>query len=64
MEIDEQSWSSPAYDSKSIEIKPGTHSYAIRTKDGRLNAQGQKTWTLNVYKLYIGLNFDQKVELK
>ena len=53
LEIDGGSWAIAAHEQKIIETNPGFHSYAARTVDGRLAAQGQTNWTLSAYKIEI-----------
>jgi hypothetical protein len=63
LEIEGDRWTIPANDSEIIEIPAGTYDYTLRSSAGELMAQGQQSWTHAVHHLFLGLNFDQKIEL-
>jgi hypothetical protein len=54
LEIEGRTWDIEAYDSKVIEIEPGTYNYKLIFKDtGAVGSQGTKTWTVMTHKWHI-----------
>jgi len=55
LELDNETWTIPAFDTKAIEKWPGTYNYTVRYSNGQLAAQGRKTWYAKAYKWRINL---------
>jgi hypothetical protein len=57
LEIQGQSWTIPAQDTKVIEQPTGTYTYTVRyAENGQLAAQGSRTWDYRAYRWRIGVN--------
>jgi serine/threonine protein kinase len=55
LELDGETWTIPAFDTKAIEKWPGTYDYTVRYTNGQFAAQGRKTWYAKAYKWRIDL---------